>query len=604
MDEQDCPHLPPGTDVGGVVIEERVKAGGYGTVFRARDPGTGKLLALKFISLRRAEAWAHRESLITLSLHHDNLVRQVGCGYWPPDAPRFMWLKMLFVEGPELDVWARLHNPDAWGVVGKMLGVTRGLTVAHAQHVVHRDIKEANILVGEHGAGEPVLVDFGAARREGQGTITRGLFPPGTPRYRSPEAWRFSMERGHEPLARYRPGPADDLYALGVVLYGLLTDRPPFDVEPDEPASMLAVIHRAPVPPHIVNPRVPEALSRVCMRLLEKTPEARYPSAMALYEVLEGLLATADASWRVPLRLGPRRGGRRGSPLGKELAPVRGMSGPFPGAVWPLRAVALLAMRHTMVGMGVVLGLVLVGGWLSSHLSARSLLTTSSSSVPTHEPRFGQEVAPSRPPPDSARAATPPWAEASPATAASPATHPQDDAMMPPPTPRPSGKKKPSRSTVPGWCVGAAAAAQAACSGHQVRAESTAKPVSLPCPPGAAESHARLQLLSRPIGSVSHLGVGEQPRWITVPEGATSVRLSNPWGALPHSSRLYGVISIGPDRVYGRFTEARTPTGASFPVCLDIWRDDLLGSVVKPGEGSEPTQVFSLLDVRVVETIP
>ncbi|WP_257455643.1 protein kinase family protein [Archangium lipolyticum] len=77
------PDLPPGTSINGAVVEELVKAGGYGTVYRARDLVSGTLLAIKFIPLYRAKEWAMRESIIARHFRHENLVQQVGFGYWP-----------------------------------------------------------------------------------------------------------------------------------------------------------------------------------------------------------------------------------------------------------------------------------------------------------------------------------------------------------------------------------------------------------------------------------------------------------------------------------------------------------------------------------------
>lgn len=122
-------------------------------MYRARDKQTGTLFALKFVSLHRAGRWAQREGLLAMSFEHKNLVRQVGFSYWPPALPEFLCLKMIYVEGRPLDVWAWEENPNTRAVLGKLVGVARGLAVVHDQHVVHRDVKEANILVARQGWG-------------------------------------------------------------------------------------------------------------------------------------------------------------------------------------------------------------------------------------------------------------------------------------------------------------------------------------------------------------------------------------------------------------------------------------------------------------------
>jgi serine/threonine-protein kinase len=611
MDERDTPDLPPGTSINGAVVEERVNAGGYGTVYRARDRLSGTLLAIKFIPLYRAKAWAERESLISMSFHHENLVRQVGFGYWPLVVPRFMWLKMLYVEGRELDVWAWEENPDARAVAGKVLGVARGLSVVHDQKVVHRDVKEANILVRDSD-GEPVLLDFGAARQEGQTTITQGMFPPGTPNYRSPEAWHFGVEKWNERKEHYRPGTADDLYALGVVLYRLLTGRYPFVVAWDDLESVKAVIHQVPLPPHIVNPRVPESLSRVCMKLLDKKPENRYPSALALHDALKELLARADASWRVPLRDGgrpPRRGRRAAAARKKPEAAVSPVepspttSTPASVAELPMRDMALQALGRAAVWLAVLVGVALAGWWLAAGWKPKPQPppVTSSAPSPTSKWLPGQEVATSWPPPEAGQAAAPPQAKETPAAVASPVTRPKDDALKKQQAPSPQGDTKQKGTLLPvaKWCVGAAAAANMACPGAQVRTA----PKAEACPAGAVETMR--ETLDLPMDRLRshtivfpHVG---QHGPVPVREGFTSVETLGTWGKLPGGTVLQGRLYFGEGRVYGRFTEARTPTGDTYNVCLEMRQEGKRGAEMERGSTATHTLIYSVEDVMAVE---
>ena len=602
------PDLPPGTSVNGAIIEELVDRGGYGTVYRARDKLSGTLLALKFVPLHRAKQWAEREGTLAMYFQHKNLVRQVGFSYWPPALPEFFCLKMLYVEGRPLDVWAWEENPDTLAVVGKMVGVARGLAVVHDENVVHRDVKEANIIVRDED-GEPVLLDFGAAKREGQTTITEGMFPPGTPNYRSPEAWRFGLEHWNDRRVTYRPGKADDQYALGVVLYRLLTRRFPFEVAWDDAASVNAVINKEPLPPHIVNPNVPLVVSDVCMKLLEKKPEKRFPSVLELGKELTHLLARADASWRVPLHDGPRvpRRGRRGAAAREKkpeaaappVEPTPATPTPATVADVPVQAMALQALRRALVWMAVLVGVALAGWWLAQRWKPAPPPVALSTSSQTLNSLLGQEVAPSWPPPEAERAAAPPPAKQTPAVVASLVTRPKDDALKKQQAPSPQGdtKQKGTLSPVAKWCVGAAAAANMACPGAQVRKE----PAPEACPAGAVETMTNtLGLAIEQTHSVGFPHTG-QHHPVPVREGSTSVELRGSWGKLPGGTVLQGRLYFGEGRIYGRFTEAQTPKGDTFKVCLEIWQESKRGAEMEPDGGANTAKIFSLVDVRAVE---
>ncbi|MFY2562469.1 serine/threonine-protein kinase [Corallococcus terminator] len=284
---------PEGTDIAGYTVEGLLGAGGCGVVYRAtRD---GQPVALKLQSLVQLGGWGQREVAILTRLAHRNVVGFRDGGLFPPEAPEWLYLAMEYVHGRPLAQWVEEENPGARRAARLALGVARGLEAAHAADVLHRDIKEANVVVREED-GTPVLMDFGVGDYSGAPRLPRGVLPPGTPRYRSPEALAFRHE-GRDGM--YPATVADDLYALGVVLYWMLTARYPFE-NVETPEGELAVIHHPPVTPAVLNPRVPWALSELCLQLLTKQPWRR-GTASTWCAALETALANADAAWDVPL---------------------------------------------------------------------------------------------------------------------------------------------------------------------------------------------------------------------------------------------------------------------------------------------------------------
>lgn len=328
---------PAGASIASFTVEELLGAGGCGVVYRAARGE--EVVALKLQPLEGLGGQAFREVSILSRLKHRNVVGFRECGVYPAPAPRWAWVAMEYVQGRTLKQWVEEENPGARRAAELLRGLTRGLEAAHAARVLHRDIKESNVVVREED-GEAVLVDFGAGDYAGAPPLTSEVLPPGS--YRSPEALAFRREHGPRPPQRYTPAPADDLYALGVVFYWVLTGRHPFQGA-DTPDAVDAILHQAPVPPDVRNPRVPPALSALCLRLLSKRPEARGTSHEAC-EAVEAALAGADAAWEAPLGESPE--GHLRAPMEKSTALVihaRPVA-PSPRAGALLRAVALAGL--------------------------------------------------------------------------------------------------------------------------------------------------------------------------------------------------------------------------------------------------------------------
>ncbi|HZH16905.1 MAG TPA: protein kinase [Archangium sp.] len=541
-DELPGPRFAPGTEVAGFTIEGTIASGSFGTVYRARR--SGRPYAIKLV---RIDPRGDREAAALRLMRHPNVVAFHGYGLWPEDKPRFLVLALELVEGRTLDVWAAQENPSALELVTQML-LPFALTLAdvHDAGVVHRDIKEANILVRE-ADGQPVLVDFGAAGiKEGAPRLTLRL-PPGTAEYRSPEALRFARAWEGEP---YPFAPGDDLWAMGVVTYVLLTRMLPFGDRGD-PGLNRAILETTPPAPHERNPRVPLALSELCMRMLEKEPEARYPDARALAEDLGEQCTQADNSWRTPLFPEARRDKR---PARVPAAPGR-------------------QGRKRWWAAGLVLAAVLGGTGVIS-------LSAAWRQPPSPVMPLGQRMeSPSQPPPQQAI----PRQEIAPTGLTGEVGHGAGPEQSSPPAPvaTATSKKEPkmTKSKTTQALLAATCVASSACVGGL---QNRQPPKPAECPPGAEATHKRFNVIPlrpEPI-TILPLDTPQPEGWFS--EGPVTAQILVPWGDLPKRLRIDGELFFAKGRLHGRFTQAHLPNGEVVPVCLQLWslgeRSDSPGS--------------------------
>ena len=355
----------PGDTVNGYRIERKLGAGGFGQVYLARQEGVA--CALKFIHPGSVGDWGWRELYILQRHEWPHVVRLLGHFKWPTARPEYLVLVMEYVPGPTLDEWARDTNPSARTVVELLLPLTRALRDLHAKGVFHRDLKGSNVLVRET-EGAPVLVDFGAGTMRGVPRVTRHLAPAST-RYRSPEAVAFALRADRAPGERYAYAVTDELYALGVLLHVLLTDRYPFDGSEEE--LLRDIVGRAPRSPCEHNSRVPPALGTLCLRLLAKEPSARFSSAEALCMALASLREEVrrDPRWDVPLCYGwaveertteddPERTGTSRPEWMRRMWRHQPRRGPRPEQApvrlhWPRRVLAgVLTLSAVVAGVG------------------------------------------------------------------------------------------------------------------------------------------------------------------------------------------------------------------------------------------------------------
>ncbi|KAF0244245.1 MAG: protein kinase family [Planctomycetota bacterium] len=275
-----------GQPFGRYLIRRELGRGGMGIVYEAWDPVLGRSVALKMLSGagRDLDATAverlFREARAAGKLRHPAIVAIHDVG----QAEGRHYFTMDLVDGAGLDV--RLGLPDAAGKfplrrrVEILAEVAEALGFAHAQGIVHRDVKPSNIAIDR--AGRVMLLDFGLARDSTlavEGLTASGALL-GTPHYMAPE--QASRSAG-------RAGPPADIFSLGVVLYRCLTGELPFPG--DEVQALLATVSDDPVPPAKKNPRVHRDLDTICLKCLEKDPKQRYPHGAALALDLRRYLA-------------------------------------------------------------------------------------------------------------------------------------------------------------------------------------------------------------------------------------------------------------------------------------------------------------------------
>jgi serine/threonine-protein kinase len=327
--DQPTPQPPDGTalpQVPGYEVETVLGRGGMGIVFRARHLRLNRAVALK-MTLAGAYAEAHergrfqREAEAVAALRHPNIVQVYDIG----EADGRPYFTMEYVDGGSLAQKLSGTPHPARPAAALVATLAGAMQVAHQSGVVHRDLKPANVLLAADGTAK--ITDFGLARRLENGTgLTQSGVPMGTPSYMAPE-----QARGHT----HAIGPAVDVYALGAILYELLTGRPPFRGEtPTE--TVLQVIYQEPVPPSRLNSKVPRDLETICLKCLQKEPAQRYASAAALADDL-GRFREGQPIRARPLGLGARlwRWGRRNPAAAALVATALALVGlAIGGGLW------------------------------------------------------------------------------------------------------------------------------------------------------------------------------------------------------------------------------------------------------------------------------
>jgi len=288
--------LGPGSDFGPRYrIESRLGEGGMGVVYKAYDKELDRIVAIKLLRVgMAAEASAmqrfKQELLLASRVSHKNILRIHDLG----DVGGIKFISMAYIEGEDLHAELKRSGrmaPDRIVKIARQL--CAALDAAHAEGVVHRDLKPQNVLLDKND--NLYISDFGLAKslEAGAAGMTRSGEFLGTPRYMSPEQ-----------IEAKSVDHRSDLYSLGLMLYEMATGEVPFTGE-----SVLQVMYQRvkqkPKNVKTANPELPDYLARIIMRCLEKDPAARYQSAKEILADLDRERATRSMSRSVQITLPP-----------------------------------------------------------------------------------------------------------------------------------------------------------------------------------------------------------------------------------------------------------------------------------------------------------
>jgi len=583
--------LVPGSRVGPWRVLESLGAGGFGRVFKVdSEDQPGQPYALK-VALRPASQHAPEEENVherlsrevAIHMAYETGVRVRSVGHWPtPEG--YLYFVMDYVQGETFHQWRWRTQPSAARLAEVFSELVRQVAALHRRGVCHRDIKGDNILIRAVD-GTPLLCDYGVARLPGAATVTVGI-PPTSPHLVPPECLAFVQDETWKKGARFDPGVPGDLYGLGLLLYEALTDGYAFNPELPYNALVVLIMARTPAAPHMLNPKVPRALSDIAMRLVEKRPEARYPSAEALLQALWAAgKERKQPEWQVSLVLPPppeelvpaeTRGplefpvssaGETPPASGEQVAgdegedadgtpdtptavPAPATGGLYPPKIHPRGRWLLWGLRGVLV--------LFLALWVG--LSTRALTSEKGSPfVPT---------------------------------APTPYTPPAD-----------ASRSRPARLLAAAIC----AAVGLGCPASQV------KPEPAECPDEAVEAMLQVLKLRGRLRAVIDINQpGDQSQLGTYQDGPVVGRVVGySWAdaALPDGTLLYGrlwtglVDEAGRPAAMARFSEAKLPDGRTYPVCVVLGNPD--GRVrTLPGSKAGAAVLPRELPVSAVERWP
>jgi len=594
-------HLKPGDMVGPWKIVESLGTGNFGHTFKVEREGAFFTLKMavrpapelpqetpeKTLEERQVDGrLRHEGAILMANASLPGLPHLRAMDRWPHPTRGYLYIVTDHVLGEPFHEWRERIRPTIAQSVDVFIAVVRVVAGLHAHGVLIRDFKSEHVIVDSDDR-QPTVVDLGSAYFPGGSTLTVGL-APGTPHMLPPECITFLREGSWKQGARFDANEAGDLYQLGVFMYEALTECWPFDPRLTKDELLVAIENVVPRPPHRINPEVPESLSRITMKLLEKRPEDRYESAEALLQALwEAAKERSTKQWKVSPRLSPegpapvtqdeveerrllqqeseRRAQEAKKEKEEELSAEQELEA-FATTIQELGARAQAAdtleaearaanekaaqqqrrwRRIVLVVGALLLGFALLTVWLASATTAPAASEKGSSLVSI------------------------------------------------------LSNSRPVRAVAAWLCT----TVSIGCTAAQVR------PLPGDCPQETVQSMEEMNLLKKSYSVIIDINQpGKQQQEGTYRPGSiVSKVVTYSWtGPLPEGTLLYGQLwtegltKEGQEAVLGRYTEALLPDGRRVPVCFVL--GDLTGLTIKnpgskPGEARLPRE-WSALAVR------
>ena len=557
--------LPSGLFIDGWHVLKELGNGGFAVVYLVEKNGLRR--AVKVARHRQASgddkqthARLKRELTVLSMLDHPNIVALCGHGY--AEAGNF-YLALEYVDGWTLDEWKERKHPTFHEILRVFVKIAAALAYMHSRGILHRDLKLANVVIRKSD-GEPVIIDFGCATYEQAADLTESGLPPGTDRFRAPEQFTYLREHREEHRAKYAFQVADEIFAVGAMLYELLTDPRPTE---ERPRETLNSPFDPPTPPRARNPRVPEALGDLVESMLSRDPADRPIDTDALHRELAELEAHPGADYQALAHLPSEQRRPERSNVGEPVEQDAGRWSKLRALGGRVGAVVRRSGKVLAAGAAATVALAAVALWLRPQTPesvAEPIVATS----PT-PPAAAPDMSPLAPAPVVGTLPTP-----------APVSEEGSTVKTPPPEdPKEARRQKTSSGSDMRKVVPIVCSIAAGCTGVPV------KPDAFTCPEGAVASRKQLHWGEterfslvvddryNPWGDV-WLRAGDTVVGV-VPEGATPSQAEI---APPGTRFLGGKVYVWPEktasgrpgRVVVKYERVKLPRQEEVPVCFVV----------------------------------